>query len=150
MSKASTNQLSHDQFRTAIELNKSSSKDLLAIVKEMSQLIAKSWLPGKEGEEIRKILLLNDSDEIKKLLKQEGIYDKVFDATFFEVNWGSFVGYVMDTTHFDQPSMRFVWSIAYPPKPDEFNLSDADLKEWVKNDNPKQEYPTHPYIPVTF
>ena len=119
-----------------------SQEDVQTITKKMSQLIAKSWLPG--GEEIRKILLSNNSEEIKKMLKKHNISLELLGDIKIEVDWSTFLGRLEDATN----SLKLV--IAYPPRPSEYNLSDSDIEEWVNNEDPNQKVPSHAYIPVTF
>ena len=120
-------------------------EDLQFVTKEMSQLIAKSWLP--EGKEIREVLLSRDSDKILKLFRDHNIDIELFAISRVEVDWTTFLGSVEDTTDPEHP-LKLV--VAYPPKPDAFNLNDDDLRDWVNNDEPKQKVPPHPYLPVTF
>lgn len=116
------------------------------VTKTMSQLIARSWLPG--GEEIRSVLLSEDSAKILQMFKDNGIdIEEMFKTSRIEVDWSTFLGRIEDTT---DPSEPLKLVIAYPPRPSDYNLSDSDLEDWVQNQDPKQKVPNHPYIPVTY
>jgi hypothetical protein len=128
------------------ERSKLSVMHLKLISKKISQLVAKSWLP--EGEEIKSVLLSNDSEKIQEMLQRNGIdIDILGDTTKFEVDWSTFIGSLEDSL---DPNYIFRMVIGYPPKPSEYNLSDSDLVEWVNNTDDEQTKPTHPYIPVTW
>ncbi|MFQ4144869.1 hypothetical protein [Chlorogloeopsis sp. ULAP02] len=144
--------ISHEQFSKIYtvsynqERSTCSEKNLLLFSKKISQLIARSWLPG--GEEIRSVLLSHDSEKIRKMFQENDIeIDILPDKTKFLVDWTTFIGSLEDTI---DPEYSFQMVIAYPPKPSEFNLSDSDLKEWVEDNNDDNTKPTHPYIPVTW
>ena len=138
MSKISYNLLSKTHTRSV--------EHFQLVTKQMSQLIAKSWLP--EGEQIRSALLSNDSAKILQMLKDNGIdVEELYKTSRIEVDWSTFLGRLEDTQDPLEP-LKLV--IAYPPKPSEYNLSDSDLEEWIQNQDPNQKIPTHPYIPVSF
>ena len=128
-------------------LQSRTSNDLRLIAKQISQLVAKSWLPG--GEDIRKVFLSEDSKKILRILKKEGIDLESFFGPSLEVriDTNTFEGYIEEIRDSKQP---FVFVISYPPKPTEFNVSDKELKQWVKNDNSNQFVSDNPYIPITF
>lgn len=74
---------------------KSSSKSTMTLLqsmnKKMSQIIAKSWIPG--GEEIRKVLLSGDSDQINKLFEDNGVaIAEIIGKVNIVVEWNDFVG----------------------------------------------------------
>ena len=115
--------------------------------KTISQLIAKSWLRDKypEGEEIREVLLRDNSDEIKSLLKK---YDVDIDIFGFggpievTVSWDTFSGDLKEV-----PGRAGSYTLPYPPRPAE--VTNEQLEEWVKDTNPDDPYPKAPYIPLT-
>ncbi|NEO52285.1 MAG: hypothetical protein F6K54_03825 [Okeania sp. SIO3B5] len=123
-----------------------SSNDLRAVTKKISQLIAKSWL--SDGEDIRKVFLSQDSDKILEMFQREGIDMGIFGPGLkVSIDTETFTGYLEETRDNQQP---FNLVISYPPKPTEFNLSDQELREWVKNDDSNQLVPDNPYMPVSF
>lgn len=139
-------------FNKLFEQSQNSTEEKLDITmwgqltKKMSQLIAKSWLPG--GEPIKKILLYGQEEEIKDLLEQNGIsLPKGAISIRLSVNWDSFYGSVQEKTLGRE---RFwEWTIAYPPRP-YYDVTDEQLQKWVDNDDPNTLYPTAAYIPLTF
>jgi hypothetical protein len=64
---------------------------LQSMNKKMSQIIAKSWIPG--GEEIRKVLLSGDSDQINKLFEDNAVaIAEIIGIVNIVVEWNDFVG----------------------------------------------------------
>lgn len=145
--------ISHDQFYSTYILSSNANSrpsinDLYKISKQISQLIAKSWLDG--GENIRETFLSGDSTDIKRMLEEHDIDINILgDETLIEMDWESFFGALIDSTN-PSSSEVFKLKIGYPPKPSEFNLKDSDLREWIEDDKDDNRYPKHPYIPVTW
>jgi hypothetical protein len=111
--------------------------------KLISQLIARSWLPG--GEEIKQTLIYGSSDEIKALLTQEGVdLDKFFGPTMIKVDWDTFYGTLEEIYATD---FEVIYNMPYPPRPGE--VTDEQLTDWVGNTNSDEVYPPYPYIPLT-
>jgi hypothetical protein len=117
---------------------KACPSDFKAASKKISQLIAMSWLPG--GEEMKEIFLSGDSEMIQKLLIAHGIDMTEFEIKLIIVNWDSFYG--------DMTERGFVYSMPYPPRPQQ--VTDDQLAEWVKDNNPEELFPKTPYIPQSF
>ncbi|WP_293121776.1 hypothetical protein [Okeania sp. SIO1I7] len=82
------------------------------------------------------------------MFKKKGINTEIFGLSLkVSIDTDTFTGYLEETRD-NQPVFNLV--ISYPPKPSEFNLSDKELEEWVKNDDSNQFVPDNLYIPVTF
>jgi hypothetical protein len=117
--------------------------------KKLSQFVAKTWLP--EGAEMRKIILKGDSDEIKKLLKDNGIdviekLEIVLSKKItIKVNYDSFAG-----THEEQKGIGTIYNLPYPPIPSEKNVSESVLQKWVSDSDDAHDFPEDPYIPLTW
>lgn len=143
--------ISHEQFSKIQPQGDNelfTKKDLRQLSKQISQLIAKSWLPG--GEQIRATFLSNDLEKIKEMFLDNQIDIKMLgvgEYTTIELDWSSFFGKLEESK---DPKYTFKFVIAYPPRPSEYNLSDAQLNEWVKNNDENNYTPIHPYIPVTW
>jgi hypothetical protein len=105
--------------------------------KKLSQLIAKSWLPG--GEKIKAIFLSGDENQIKALLEETGIHLQDFNVRHVLINWDSFYGRLDE--------MGLICHIPYPPRPSE--VTDPQLEAWVNDQNPNQVFPSTPYIPLS-
>jgi hypothetical protein len=120
------------------------SREFLNQSKKMSQLIAKSWLPNDpEAANIKKVLMSRNSDEIKALMKNYGIDPEGFlGPTKVVVDWNSYKGVLTEEVG------EMVYSLPYPPRPTE--VTDEQLEEWVNNTDPNTQYPTTPYIPLSF
>lgn len=112
--------------------------------KKFSQLIAESWLRTEPGQKIREALLSNDSEQIKKVFKNHGVdFDEFFPSTSQAVaDWDSFLISWKERLG-GNPTLK----IPYPPQPQE--VTNAQLQEWVKNDNPNITEPPYPYIPYS-
>ena len=115
--------------------------------KTISQLIAKSWLPDKypEGKEIREVLIRDNSDEIKSLLKKYGVDIDIFGfggSLEVTVSWDTFKGDIEEI-----PGRAGAYTLPYPPRPAE--VTNEQLEEWVNDTNPDDPYPKAPYIPLT-
>ncbi|MEA5553436.1 hypothetical protein VB713_21080 [Anabaena cylindrica UHCC 0172] len=129
----------------AVQYNSETSiTELQKLNKKMSQIIAKSWLPG--GEEIRQVLLHGNSEQINQLFEENGV---AISETIGKVNivvvWNDFVGKLQETT---SGSLNLV--VAYPPRPSDFNLKDEQIQAWVDDHDDEHITPTAPYIPATF
>jgi hypothetical protein len=112
--------------------------DFLQASKKISQLIAESWLP--EGEQIKKVLLSDDEEAIKELLKDKGIdLEGVFGIKTLFVNWDSFYGTITE--------LGLAYYLPYPPRP--VVVEDYQLEEWVNNTEPNTLFPPYPYIPLS-
>jgi len=119
--------------------------------KKVSQLIAKSWLPG--GEEYKQIFLEKKSDEIKKLFRDNEIFDDEDDAKCFETikvetkfDSPPYVGSLQLKKTKERDPIQFTLIIPYPdPKPPQ--LTDEVLEQWVNNDD--QELDPPDYIPYS-
>ena len=124
---------------------KTTSDSFGQLSKNISQLIAKSWLP--EGEEIKKVLLHGSSEKIKDIFKENGVdFDEFFSPMTVNVNvdWDTFFGTLAEITGPGQP---LEYNLPYPPRPME--VTDAQLNEWVNNSDPSTIYPPYPYIPLS-
>jgi hypothetical protein len=119
--------------------------DLKQLTKKISQLIAKSWLPG--GEDIKNTFLYGKEEEIKELLKQYGVNLPAPASTSLSIDWNSFFGSAKEEKNGGQTVLK--WTIAYPPRP-YYDVTDEQLQAWVDNDDPNTSYPTAAYIPLTF
>ncbi|MFK8184539.1 MAG: hypothetical protein AB8B99_14290 [Phormidesmis sp.] len=151
--------ISHEHFHAILKQNGDGGNvrpinHLYQLSKQISQLIAKSWLP--EGESIREVFLSGDSDKIMKMLKEQNTdIDILGKQIIIEMDWDSFFGGLIDINNpihnRDSSEMEYLFKlkIGYPPKPSEYNLSDADLEAWVADDGDCYE-PNTPYIPVTW
>lgn len=105
--------------------------------KKLSQLIAKSWLPG--GESIKATFLSGDEDCIKAFLKDAGIDLQEFNVRHVIINWDSFYGRLDE--------LGLICYIPYPPRPSE--VTNPQLEEWVNDQDPSQVFPRTPYIPLS-
>ncbi len=122
--------------------------DLQKLNKQLSQLIAKSWLT--EGKQIREILLTGDSEKIYDLFEDNGINIRqiIGYPVNIEIDWSAFIGCLTEEIGSTSHSWKLI--VAYPPRPSEFNLSNQQLMEWIEDDNEENIFPNNPYIPSTF
>lgn len=120
-------------------------KRLKQISKALSQLIARSWLPG--GESIKHAFNHNDSKKIIEMIhKETGInLEEEFGEFELTVDWGTFLARAEQLFLYKEDYLLFTFP--YPPRSSE--VTDEQLTNWVNNDNPDQEVPNHPYIPLT-
>lgn len=126
---------------------------MIELNKKMGQLIAKSWLhkSDPEGERIRNVLVGNllettaeKSKEIVEFFKSSYGIDMeniggVFPVESVEVSWDTFYG------NLSENGKKYV--LPYPPRPTE--VTDEHLENWI-NDTTSNNFPTTPYIPLTF
>ncbi len=111
--------------------------------KKISQLIARSWLPG--GEDIKNTLLHGSSDDIKKLLRDNGIeLDDFFGPLKVNVDWDTFFGSIKEIK---DPDYEGIYNMPYPPRG--LEVTDEHLTEWVNNTDPNTINPPYTYIPLT-
>ena len=127
---------------------KASNESFAQLSKEISQLIARSWLPNDpKGADIKGALLKGDSEEIKTVFNKYGVdLDKFFSpmTVNVSVDWDTFFGTFSEVTGPEQP---LEYNLPYPPRPME--VTDAQLSEWVHNSDPSTIYPPYPYIPLS-
>jgi hypothetical protein len=107
--------------------------------KKISQLIAKSWLPGKE--EIREILIGEDQNKIRKLFVEEKILGETdAEHTSFDVDLNPVAD--PEETHIKYSGsivedrktgdlIEWVFKIPYPPRPEQ--VTDGMLYEWIES-----------------
>ena len=114
--------------------------------KKISQLIAKSWLPDDpEGTQIKKVLIEGNSEKINEMLKKYGVdLEVIFHPLSIHVDWDTFFGKMAETT---VGGGTWLYSLPYPPRPNE--VTDAQLTDWVNNQDPNQQFPPNPYIPLS-
>jgi hypothetical protein len=126
---------------------------MIGLNKKMGQLVAKSWLYKSypEGEKIRNVLIGNlnkkkaeKSKEIIEFFKSNYDIDienlgGVFPVESVEVSWDTFYG--------DIPENGREYVLPYPPRPTE--VTDEQLEQWI-NDGTSNNFPSTPYIPLTF
>lgn len=147
------------------------ASELLKRSRLLSQLIAKSWLPGDEARQIREIFTSfstgHDDSDLKQLLtgKKKNLWptrifeDDEIDLYRFEITWDSFEGSLEDKTQAiaKQTPPYFTLVLPYPPRPalGEFTVTEHQIQEWV--DSQPQEvngviqdpFPSYPYLPTT-
>ncbi|MDF5718317.1 MAG: hypothetical protein PUP93_31730 [Rhizonema sp. NSF051] len=102
--------------------------------KRLSQLIAKSWLPG---EEKLKHQILQDP---KNALAENGI--DIPEGVEVVADTRSFNCSIVPDERQDWPE-KIIFKLSYPPRPAE--VTDEQLSDWVEG---KVEQPA-PYIPLT-
>ncbi|MFB2920611.1 hypothetical protein [Aerosakkonema funiforme] len=124
--------------------------------KKLSQLIAESWLSGKE--EYKEKFLLGDEDALKELFIEKGIFDDKLDADRFTIEIRKDVEgppYIGEITTWGEGSseipetkpLRFKLIIPYPvPKPE---IEDEELESWINNNDERQLEPLNPLIPLS-
>lgn len=126
--------------------NDSHFRDFSQISKSLSQLIARSWLPG--GEAIRDIFNSGNSEEIFGMINKEtGINLKEFfgDNVEITIDWGRFM-LEIEELYFRKENL-WVLKFPYPPRPAQ--VTDTDLKHWVDNQDSQVTTPPYPYIPLS-
>jgi hypothetical protein len=135
------------------------TRDLLKKGKQLSQMIAASWLDDadfenelenqkKKPSEIRRIFKEfakgQDDSELKELLtgKKQGVWpERIFDEQevelyCFEVDWTAFVGKIIENSQAvkNQQPPFFTMVLPYPPRPDlnEFTVTKEEVQDWVQ------------------
>ncbi|HLO49925.1 MAG TPA: hypothetical protein VK211_16025 [Kamptonema sp.] len=148
--------LSYSKHDRQAELNKlapavkTTISDFAKVSKALSKLIAKSWLKNPEGEKIKQTLLSLPPQELQKYLnsylKGLGLPTlEQFTITISVTNWNSFYGQITES-----PTGGSVYSLPYPPQPS--FVTDHELLEWLKNENPEDITPVDAgiyYVPLT-
>jgi hypothetical protein len=146
------------------------TNNILKQTKQLSQLIANSWLEDEKGKKIREIFrrATADDSELKTLLRggfpdlwSEPIFTESEVALYrFKINWDTFVGTWIE----DQQSIMaqcppyFTVNLPYPPRPAlcETTLTLEQIQEWVDSSLEfdeqgivKNPFPPYPYIPCS-
>lgn len=134
--------LSLDQYLEAGKDDPKSLSKATELSRDMSKVVAKSWLP--EGKDIRAALLSQDQDRIKKAFTDNGCDLSFFSDHFFKLDFTAIQGSIGTD---EKPPTIYC---AYCPKPTEFNVTDDDIRNWVEEPDPNKVAPDNPYIPVTF
>lgn len=116
--------------------------------KKISKLVAKSLLPDDpEGTEIRAALLENVSEKIKAVFKKYGMDFDEFARPFsvnVTVDRSTMCGSIEEV---EGPGQILKITLPYPPRSEK--LTDAQLTEWINNEDPEIVYPPYAYIPLT-
>lgn len=123
--------------------------------KKLSHLIARSWLPGVEGEKIKATLLSGNQSEIQELMIQTGVVSKD-EAKFcrFDVDsnpqpnqppLGAFAGSIVEEANPNTPEI-LIFKIPYPQKIEsDWGLTEEQLRSWLAT-SPESE----PWEPFQF
>ncbi len=158
--------------------HESFAKAMLRKTKQISQLIARSWLEDDTAKKIREIFtqfaiahdaIAHDDSDLRALFtgrKPELWKPRIFEDNeilmyHFEISWDTFEGKVCDNhqAHPNQEPPYFTVVLPYPPRPalNEFTVTLDQIKEWANSPLEKEDehgliknpYPPYPYIPTT-
>lgn len=156
------NEITIDVLKETEEIEKSGARDIVssqhAITylipnKKLSHLIARSWLPGVEGEKIKATLLSGNQSEIQELMVQTGVVSK--DEVKFcrfdvdpnpQPNEPPFVAFVGNIQEDKDPSTTeiLIFKIPYPQEIESaWELTEDQLRSWLAT-SPESE-PWEPY-----
>jgi hypothetical protein len=131
------------------------SLNLFVRNKKLSHLIARSWLPGAEGEKIKATLLSGNQSEIQELMIQTGVVLKdEAKLCRFDVNsnpqpnqppLGAFAGSTVEEANPNTPEI-LIFKIPYPQKIEsDWGLTEEQLRSWLAT-SPESE----PWEPFQF
>ncbi|EAZ88402.1 hypothetical protein [Crocosphaera chwakensis] len=122
--------------------------------KQISQLIAKTWLDGTEltEQDIRKLLedegLISKDEPLKVVIDKEP-YSK-WDYKHSPPGSPPTHNYEGHWNLLDEPDLPIEMYIPYPPRPPETDVSSEELQHWLA-ENPKvgPYYPENVWIPFS-
>jgi len=122
--------------------------------KKLSQLIAESWLPGKE--EYKEKFMSGDQNVLKQLLIENEIFDNQADADRFEeikvekdLKTPPYEGKLGMRIRLESEPIKLTLIIPYPdPDPvSQRKIEFEDLEKWIKNNKPHELLPSNNWIP---
>jgi hypothetical protein len=125
--------------------------DLLVRNKKLSHLIARSWLPGVEGEKI-KATLLGEQNGIRELMVQEEVVSKKeVESCRFDVDpnpqpneppLGAFAGKIVEEANPNTTEI-LIFNIPYPQNIDRDLVTEEQLRSWLAT--PSDSEPWEPF-----
>ncbi len=125
--------------------------DLLVRNKKLSHLIARSWLPGAEGEKI-KAIFLGEQDKLREMLVKEGVVTvEESQLSLFEVDpnpqpneypLGAFAGSIVENPDPSTPYV-LIFKIPYPQNVEHDKVTEDQLRSWLAS--PPDSAPWRPF-----